>query len=332
MKEALHLAHFELGRIFSGPRLILWIALILFMSFSSGENTLQIALSSGASNGDLSILDPFYLGLNSPDIASTLLPATCLLLCADMFSKDTTTGYMRLVMSKVNKAESYWFGKILASASAIFITLSFFFAGSLFFGALIGMGLPSIYPAAWLASPGIDFTTLGPFCPIPSSWNYPLFTILLIPGFTLIESAVVFPFESILGRCRSPHAPIVISILLIVLANMLSYLCNNLGLMFNIPWMLSSVGWISDRFSLANYRLDASFFQTTAGIKAAGADISPTSPQSLAFPINSWASILFICLALLLIAFHFAWKIKRTEGIVVSDPYEKGTFNGQLVN
>lgn len=328
MKEVLHLARFELERIFSGPRLLIWIALVLFMSFSSGENALQIALSTGAPSTELSILDPFYLGLNSPDIAGLLLPATCLFLCADAFSKDTATGYMRLVMCKINRSSSYWLAKVLTSIIAVFITLVFYYAGSLCYGAAIGMGLPTIHPASWLASPGIDFTTLGSFCPIPPSWNYPGLTILLIVTFTLVESAVTLPVQAVLGRSRSPHAPIVVSILLVVFANMLSYLCNSLGLMLNIPWMLTSVGWISDRFTLANYRLDASFFQTIAGTKAAGSGISSAGPQSLAFPINSWASILIICATLFLVAAFFVWQLKRTEGVTISNTCKKGLLHG----
>lgn len=92
--------------------------------------------------------------------------------------------------------------------------------------------------------------------------------------------------------------------------------------------MLTSVGWISDRFTLANYRLDASFFQTIAGTKAAGSGISSAGPQSLAFPINSWASILIICATLFLVAAFFVWQLKRTEGVTISNTRKKGLLHG----
>lgn len=319
MDDLRRLIGFELRRIFRGIRLVPWIGLIVLAAQDACALTIQLAGSLQAPWNSLSILDPFYVGLNDSGIAGLIIPSACCALCADIFSKDISSAYLRLVICKVHHQRTVWIAKILATLLACLATISLYHLISLLSAALAGMGIPQSTAAAWMSSPGIDFTTFGPLCPIPATWNYPLLTLLLIPFYSLIVFEVTLLFQSLFAKSPSAKAPIPLSIGFLFLFCSVPYIANSFGLMFNLPELLAPTGWITDRLCLSSYRFDAGFFQTTAGSLAAGPHIPIGDPQSLSFPINSWASLCLLCAATFSISLLLVARLSRREGVVFSD-------------
>lgn len=318
MNELCRLVGFELRRVFHGIRLAPWVGLVALASQDACARTFQLAGSLQAPWNSLSILDPFYVGLNDASIAGMLIPSACCVLCADIFSKDISNAYLKLIVCKVHRQRSVWIAKIIATLLACFATISLYYLISLLFAALAGMGIPEATAAAWMRSPGIDLTTFGPLCPVPATWNYPLLTLALIPFYSLIVFEVTFLFQSLLAKSPSPKAPILLSIGLLFLFGSIPYIANSFGLMFDLPELLAPTGWITDRLCLSSYRFDAGFFQTTAGSLAAGPHIPIGDPQSLSFPINSWASLCLLCAAAFSISLLLVIRLSRREGVVLS--------------
>ena len=146
---------------------------------------------------------------------------------------------------------------------------------------------------AWLLTRGPEYTTWGMWSPIPAGWSYPAVLAALVGAFSIIETAIVLAVMAFGVRCRTRLAPIVGGCLVVVLLNMLGDIGSSIAVAFGLEGGRSVVGWVADRFSLANYRLGAGFFQTQAG-QLAGEAIAAAEHMEyvdMTFPINSFAQL-----------------------------------------
>ena len=303
MAETLRLTHYELERALTLPRVTLALCLLyaaaqsvtgmmssvsmqLYAGFTP-DASMNLALLPGATAFDI-----FYMAMNMT--ASSLLPMACIVMCGDLISRDADHDGRLLIVTHLGRRSSYLRAKmlsacVLCSGCVIALFLISFAVGAVQFHLPLGDGsVPG-----WLATKGPEYTTWQAWGPIPETWSYTAVLAGLVLAFSVIETAIALVVLALSVRCRTRLAPIVIGCLVVVLLNALGDMGASIALKLDPSTAHSSIGWITDRFSLGYYRLGAGFFQTEAG-QLAG-QVLPTAEGPVyfdnTFPINSFAQL-----------------------------------------
>ncbi len=323
MAETLRLTRYELERTCTLPRMLLVLG-ILVAGVHSSLMCMDMAAAQQASEGaqtlaGATVFDAFYIALNVE--AGWLLPVACIVLCGDLISRDAGEGSRLLIALRLVKRSSYVKAKVLTALILCFGCVVGLFALSVAMSALQrGLPLGNGSVPEWLATKGPEYTVHDNWGLIPESWSYPAVLLGLIAAFTVIEAAIALLVMALSVRCRTRFAPIVAGCLAVVLLNMLGDIATSIALVLNPRSALSMVGWVTDRFSLANYRLGAGFFQTQAGQRA-GEVVTvdgATGYTDWTFPINSFAQLTAIVLAMLSISYAALYAELRNAGLPIT--------------
>ena len=296
MAEIMRLTAYELERTLTLPRTALVFGILVAIVQASlaviDTVAMQQAYEGASVLAGATAFDTFYMALNVE--ASTTLPIACIVLAGDLISRDAHESSRLLIVSHCTRRSSYAAAKVLAAFVLCSGCVVALFALSLAMGALRrGLPLGDGSVPAWLLTRGPEYTTWGMWSPIPAGWSYPAVLAALVGAFSIIETAIVLVVMAFGVRCRTRLAPIVGGCLVVVLLNMLGDIGSSIAVAFGLEGGRSVVGWVADRFSLANYRLGAGFFQTQAGQMAgeAIAAAEHTEYVDMSFPINSFAQL-----------------------------------------
>ena len=320
MAEIMRLTAYELERTLTLPRTALVFGILVAIVQASlaviDTVAMQQAYEGASVLAGATALDAFYMALNVE--ASTALPIACIVLAGDLISRDAHESSRLLIVSHCTRRSSYAAAKVLAAFVLCSGCVVALFALSLAMGALQrGLPLGDGNVPAWLSTRGPEYTTWGMWSPIPTGWSYPAVLAALVGAFSIIETSIVLVVMAFGVRCRTRLAPIVGGCLVVVLLNMLGDIGPSIAVAFGLEGGRSTVGWVADRFSLANYRLGAGFFQMQAG-QLAGEAIAAaehTEYVDMTFPINSFAQLTAMIGAMLIASCSVLSASLRNAGL-----------------
>ncbi len=308
---------FELRRFPTPARMSLALVALVAMVLLAHSNLLQQAATASvqsaggadAGNVSLTVFDMLYLAFNSQLIAGVMLPAVCGMLCADLMARDRMDGMRALIACEVRSKAAYVAAKLSAAAaiSSLFV-LAFSFACTVVSGLLLGLPV-SLAPPAWLASTGPADSVWGQYGLIPSTWNYAALMVGLVACVCVLETVLAWAAMALCAAVRTPGAAPLIPAAFYVFASQVESLLTSLGILVGVDSLTTTVGWVTDRLCLVNYRLGASLFQTSAGGAYQGVATVAADVAAHEYPINSWASLVAIIVALACVS--VGWLLVR---------------------
>ncbi len=314
---------FELRRFPTPARMSLaLVALVAMVLLARGNLLQQAAMASaqaagGAEAGNVSptAFDMLYLAFNSQLIAGVMLPAACGMLCADLIARDRMDGMLALIACEVRSKGVYVAAKLAAAASiSALLVLAFSLACTAVSGLLLGLPL-SFAPPAWLASTGPADSVWGQYGLIPSTWNYAALMVGLVACVCVLETVLAWAAMALCATVRTPGAAPLIPAAFYVFASQVESLLTSLGILLGVDSLTTTVGWVTDRLCLVNYRLGASFFQASAGGAYQGAAAVAADVAAHEYPINSWASLMAIVVALACVSVGWLLVRERCAGV-----------------
>lgn len=319
----LRLLAFELRRYPTPVRMSLACAALVAMVLLARGNLLQqAAVASAQAAGDtdagsvsLTAFDMLYLAFNSQLITGVMLPAVCGMLCADLVARDRMDGMRAMIACEVRSAAVYVAAKLaVAAVVSVLFVLTFSLACTIASGLLLGLPV-SLAPPTWLASAGPADSMWGQYGLIPSTWNYPVLMAGLVACVCVLEAVLAWVAMALCATMRTPGVALLVPAACYVFASQVESLLTSLGILLGIDSLTTTVGWVTDRLCLVNYRLGAALFQTSAGgayrgAMAVGADVSTHE-----YPINSWASLAAITAVLACVS--VGWLLVRERRVAV---------------
>ena len=244
-----------------------------------------------------------------------MLPAACGMLCADLIARDRMDGMLALIACEVRSKGVYVAAKPAAAASiSALLVLAFSLACTAVSGLLLGLPL-SFAPPAWLASTGPADSVWGQYGLIPSTWNYAALMVGLVACVCVLETVLAWAAMALCATVRTPGAAPLIPAAFYVFASQVESLLTSLGILLGVDSLTTTVGWVTDRLCLVNYRLGASFFQASAGGAYQGAAAVAADVAAHEYPINSWASLMAIVVALACVSVGWLLVRERCAGV-----------------
>lgn len=313
---------FELSRYPSPFRLLLASVSLVSMLLLARDNFFQqmaiasMSMAEGSSDSyiGLTAFDMLYLAFNNQLIAGVVLPLTCGMLCADLIARDRINDMRMLIACENRSAIAYITAKLAVSAVVCFLLVLLFSVACVAISRFL-MGLPFAAEApAWLSSTGPADSIWGSYGPVPIGWNYTVLIISLVVCFSILESVLGWSAMALCSVLRNPGAaPILIAACSVIVAQIES-LIPSLGLLLDIKPFTTTIGWITDRLCLVNYRFGASFFQGSAGGAYQGFVAVSSEVAAHEYPINSWASLVLMGGALACLSVTWLLVLERCAG------------------